>query len=66
MAIAAALALCRNPGGFTLNEIADAFGVSHYSSVSVAASRLKARLAKDPVLQDLVDGIIGKLHSGRK
>ena len=61
-----AMALCRNPGGFTLNEIADVFGVSHYSSVSVAASRLKGRLAKDPVLQDLVDGIIGKLPHGNK
>jgi len=61
-----AMALCRNPGGLTLKEIADAFGVSHYSSVSVAASRLKGRLAKDPVLRDLVDGIIGKLHSGQK
>ena len=61
-----AMALCRNPGGFTLKEIASAFGVSHYSSVSVAASRLKARLAEDPVLQSLVDGIIGKLRSMQK
>ncbi|MCH8096553.1 MAG: transposase [Proteobacteria bacterium] len=61
-----AMALCRNPGGFTLKEIAGAFGVSHYSTVSVAASRLKGRLAKDPVLRNLVDGIIGRLHSRLK
>ena len=61
-----AMALCRNPGGFTLKEIAGAFGVSHYSTVSVAASRLKGRLAKDPVLRNLVDGITKALHSGQK
>lgn len=36
-----AIALCRNIGGYSLKEIAKVFGVSHYSSISVAIRRLK-------------------------
>ena len=35
-----AIALCRNTGGYSLKEIAKVFGVSHYSSISVAIRRL--------------------------
>ncbi len=35
-----AIALCRNIGGYSLKEIAQHFGVGHYSSISVSIRRL--------------------------
>lgn len=50
-----AMTLARSPGGYSLQEIADAMRVGHYSSVSVAAARLKTRLVKDDQLRRKVD-----------
>ncbi len=50
-----AMTLARSPGGYSLQEIADVMHVGHYSSVSVAAARLKTRLNKDDQLRRKVD-----------
>lgn len=44
---AVAMALSRRPGGYTLKEIAHAFKVSNYSSISVAIRRLQDRFEAD-------------------
>lgn len=44
---AVAMALSRRPGGYTLKEIAHAFKISNYSSVSVAIRRLQNRFEAD-------------------
>jgi len=44
---AVALARSRRPGGYTLKEIAHAFKISNYSSVSVAIRRLQDRSEAD-------------------
>jgi len=45
-----AMALCRNPGGHSLADIAAAFGGAHYSAVSAAVARLARRMRVDPEL----------------
>lgn len=44
---AVAMALSRRPGAYPLKEIAQAFKVSNYSSISVAIRRLQERVAAD-------------------
>ncbi len=44
---AAAMALSRRPGGYSLKEIAQAFKVGHYSSIGVAIRRLQERVNAD-------------------
>ena len=44
---AVAMALSRRPGGYSLKEIAEAFQVGHYSSISVAIRRLQDRVTAD-------------------
>jgi hypothetical protein len=56
-----AMSLCRSPGGFPIKDIARAFGVGHYSSVSVAAARLRRKSADDPKLAATVTAIRKKL-----
>jgi len=41
------MALSRRPGGYSLKEIAEAFQVGHYSSISVAIRRLQDRVTAD-------------------
>jgi len=41
-----AMALARSPGGYSLTQIAKTLKVGHYSSVSVAATRLKKKLER--------------------
>jgi REP element-mobilizing transposase RayT len=50
-----AMALARSPGGYSLLAIAKSLKVGHYSSVSVAAARLKKKLETDEPLQRKVD-----------
>jgi len=50
-----AMALARSPGGYSLMAIAKSLKVGHYSSVSVAAARLKKKLETDEPLQRKVD-----------
>lgn len=50
-----AMALARSPGGYSLLAIAKSLQVGHYSSVSVAAARLKKKLETDEPLQRKVD-----------
>jgi len=50
-----AMALARSPGGYSLLAIAKSLKVGHYSSVSVAAARLKKKLEADEPLQRKVD-----------
>lgn len=50
-----AMALARSPGGYSLLAIAKSLKVGHYSSVSVAAARLKKKLESDEPLQRKVD-----------
>ncbi len=50
-----AMALARSPGGYSLLSIAKSLKVGHYSSVSVAAARLKKKLETDEPLQRKVD-----------
>ncbi len=56
-----AMALCRTLGGYPLKEIAEEFGVGHYSSVSVAASRLKAHMVDDHKLTRQVEQLRKRL-----
>lgn len=44
------MALSRRPGGYPLTEIARAFKVGNYASVSVAIRRLQERLQEDRAL----------------
>jgi chromosomal replication initiation ATPase DnaA len=44
------MALSRRPGGYPLTEIAQAFGLGNYASVSVAIRRLQERLGEDAAL----------------
>lgn len=44
------MALCHQPGGYSLEEIAEAFGVNSPATVSLAICRLKARLKGSPDL----------------
>ncbi len=59
---ALALCLCRRLGGHSLKDIASAFGVTHYSTVSVAMNRLDHRLLKDVHLQNTYDSIQAQLR----
>ncbi len=58
-----AMTLARSPGGYSLQEIADVMRVGHYSSVSVAAARLKTRLVKDDQLRRKVDRLKSQITS---
>ncbi len=58
-----AMALCRSPGGHSLREIASAFGIGHYASVSVAANRLKSLVDADEVLAKDVQRIRDRLEA---
>ena len=59
---AIAISLCRHAGGHSLKQIAQAFGVSHYSSVTACISRLQQRLTQDCTLKDQLDALTRKLH----
>ena len=50
-----AISLCRSPGGHGLRDVAEAFGVGHAASISVAANRLKILAETD---RDLAKSII--------
>lgn len=50
-----AMALARSPGGYSLTQIAKTLKVGHYSSVSVAATRLKKKLDDDDQLRRKVE-----------
>ncbi len=56
-----AMALARSPGGYSLLAIAKSLQVGHYSSVSVAAARLKKKLETDEPLQRKVDRLKAQL-----
>lgn len=58
---AVAMALARSPGGYDLKAIAQEFGVAHYSSVSVAISRLRTGMQKDAALEKKVRRLAGTL-----
>ncbi len=47
---AVAMALCHRPGGYTLEQVAHAFGVHSLAAVSLAVYRLKAKLREAPEL----------------
>lgn len=50
MARSLVMALCRNPGGHRLREIAVALNIGSYSTVGMTVSRLKTKLEQDPDL----------------
>ncbi len=56
-----AMAMARIHGGYELKEVARAFGVGHYSSVSVAVSRLRAQMREDARLRSVVNGLAQEL-----
>ncbi len=56
-----AMALGRTPGGYTLQEIADAFGVSAVSSISAACRRLREHRSHDRALRRQVEVITSQL-----
>jgi hypothetical protein len=58
-----AMSLARSPGGYSLSEIAQTLRVGHYSSVSVAAARLKTRMDKDDQLRRKVERLKSQLFS---
>jgi len=65
----AAMALCRSPRGHSLGDIASAFGIGHYASVSVAANRLKGMVNADEALgrdvQRVRDRLEAKARKGK-
>ncbi len=58
-----AMALCRSPGGHSLADIASAFGIGHYASVSVAANRLKVVADADAALAGYIERIRERLEA---
>ena len=58
--------LCREHGGFSLKDIADAFGIERYTTVASAISRCRDKAAQDT---DLAEGLaelrqaIRKMHN---
>lgn len=58
-----AMSLARSPGGYSLAEIAQTLQVGHYSSVSVAATRLKTRMEHDDQLRRKVERLKSRLFS---
>ncbi len=60
---AVAMAVCRRDGGYPLIDIARAFHVESYSTVSVAVSRLNKRLSADKVLRRQVEEIMERLRT---
>jgi len=58
-----AMALARSPGGYSLTQIAKTLKVGHYSSVSVAATRLKKKLSDDEQLRRKVDKLKAQLFA---
>ncbi len=61
-----AMSLCRSPGGHSLADIASAFGIGHYASVSVAANRLKTLVAADAALANDVERVRERLDACEK
>jgi len=61
-----AMSLCRSPGGHSLAEIANAFGIGHYASVSVAANRLKGLVSADAALAKDVERVRERLDAREK
>ena len=61
----AAMALSRNPGDHALAAIAAAFGVRHYTTVSVAANRLERRMRDDRELAATIAALRHELSAGR-
>ena len=61
-----AMSLCRSPGGHSLIDIARAFGIGHYASVSVAANRLKGLAGEDDALAKQIEKVRGRLESKEK
>lgn len=61
-----AMSLCRSPGGHSLLDIASAFGIGHYASVSVAANRLKGLVKADAALAEDVERIRERLDAKGK
>ncbi len=51
---ALAMALCRNPGGYRLREIATALNVRSYSTVGMTVRRLKEKLDQEPDLASTI------------
>ncbi len=62
----AAMTLCRGPGGHSLRDIASAFGIGHYASVSVAANRLKGMVNADDALAKDVQRVRDRLEAKAK
>jgi hypothetical protein len=60
----AAMSLCRTLGGHPIEKIVRKFGLRHYSSASVASSRLKRRMADNRKLAATVATIKKQLKSG--
>ena len=56
-----ALSLCRTLGGHPLKDIAKAFGMNHYSAVSVAIRRLNQSMKTDPATSRNLDTLKNKL-----
>lgn len=54
---AVAMALCHQPGGYSLEEVAKAFGVGSLAAVSLAIYRLKTRLRDAPDLSGEMDAL---------
>lgn len=63
---AVAMTLARTPGGYPLSEIARAFGVGHYATVSVAARRLRQRIETDKALANRVQRLRKRLFERLK
>jgi len=61
-----AMALCRSPGGHSLVDIAEAFGIGHYASVSVAANRLKGLAGADEALTRDLERVRDRLQAKEK
>ncbi len=61
-----AMSLCRSPGGHSLVDIARAFGIGHYASVSVAANRLKGLAGEDDALAEQIEKVRDQLESREK
>ena len=52
--------LCQNNGGYRLSDIAKAFSLSHYGSVSYAIFSLKDEMAGSQILLDKINVIINR------
>jgi hypothetical protein len=59
-----AMALCRRPGGDPLNESAQVMDVRSSSPISVATTRLGARLRNDSTVRQEVEALTQRLFTG--